>query len=135
LTRGRPIGGGGRLRLAPALAAAVWLAAAGANAQTAAPVAEPTVPASAGASSAPLTADDGRRSYTSFCARCHGINLVVSGSAFFDLRTFPRGDKERFQRSVTKGVRAMPAWEGIVKPEQIEAIWLYIGSVNGWDKP
>jgi mono/diheme cytochrome c family protein len=75
----------------------------------------------------------GRRAYTSYCARCHGLNLVVTGSAFFDLRTFPQGDKERFLRSVNKGLRAMPAWEGIVKPEDQELIWSYIAAVNGWD--
>jgi mono/diheme cytochrome c family protein len=64
--------------------------------------------------------------------RCHGINLQVGSSAFFDLRTFPPDSKERFLRSVNKGLRAMPAWEGVVKPEDIEAIWDYIGSVNGW---
>lgn len=80
----------------------------------------------------PPTPEAGRKAYTSFCVRCHGINLVVSGGAFFDLRRFPADDKARFVNSVSKGLRAMPAWEGIVKPEQIEAIWLYIGSVNGW---
>ena len=64
--------------------------------------------------------------------RCHGINLAVGSSAFFDLRTFPKDDKERFVNSVAKGKRAMPAWDGIVKPEEIEAIWVYIGQVNGW---
>ncbi len=78
------------------------------------------------------TAEAGRKIYTSFCTRCHGVNLAVSSPAFFDLRTFPSGDKERFVRSVSKGVRAMPAWENIVKPEEIDAIWIYIGSVNGW---
>lgn len=78
------------------------------------------------------TPEAGRKAYTSFCARCHGINLVVTGGAFFDLRRFPEADKARFVQSVSKGLRAMPAWEGIVKPEQIESIWLYIGSVNGW---
>jgi cytochrome c55X len=82
------------------------------------------------AAEAPL-ADSGRRSYTSYCARCHGLNLVTTGAAF-DLRTFPAGDKERFMRSVSKGLRAMPAWEGIAKPGEIDAIWAYIGSVNGW---
>jgi mono/diheme cytochrome c family protein len=89
----------------------------------------------AGAASAQPTDDAveaGRRAYTSYCVRCHGINLVVTGSAFFDLRTFPKDDKERFVRSVNEGKRAMPAWKDIVKPEQIEAIWTYIGSVNGW---
>ena len=74
----------------------------------------------------------GRRAYTSTCARCHGINLVSSSSAFFDLRTFPKDEKDRFIASVTNGKRQMPAWGGIVKPETIQSIWLYIGSVNGW---
>lgn len=94
--------------------------------------------ATAAAAQAPATAPtvaEGRRAYTSYCARCHGINLVVGSSAFFDLRTFPADGKERFVRSVNKGVRAMPAWEGIVKPEELESIWLYIGSVNGWPPP
>jgi len=92
----------------------------------AARVAEP-VAATTGASAA-----DGRRAYMSFCVRCHGIELVSSSSAYFDLRTFPKADKERFVRSVAKGIRAMPAWEGTLKPEQIDAIWAYVGSVNGW---
>jgi mono/diheme cytochrome c family protein len=87
---------------------------------------------SAAAQGDPPTPEAGRKAYTSFCARCHGLNLVVSGGAFFDLRRFPADDKARFVTSVSKGLRAMPAWEGIVKPEQVEAIWLYIGSVNGW---
>lgn len=90
------------------------------------------------AQTAPATApagpsiEAGRKVYVSSCTRCHGINLVVSSSAFYDLRTFPRGEKERFVRSVSKGIRAMPAWEGTLSPEQIESLWLYIGSVNGW---
>ena len=76
--------------------------------------------------------NDGKRLYTSYCTRCHGVNLVSSGGAFFDLRTFPRDDKERFMRSVKEGKRAMPAWGGIIKPPEMEAIWAYIGSVNGW---
>lgn len=80
----------------------------------------------------PPTPEAGRKIYTSYCVRCHGINLAVGSSAFFDLRTFPKGDKERFVNSVTKGKRAMPAWGDIVKPEEIEAIWVYIGQVNGW---
>lgn len=77
------------------------------------------------------TVERGRKSYTSYCARCHGLNLVTTGAAF-DLRTFPAQDKERFMRSVNKGLRAMPAWETTAKPGEIDAIWSYIGSVNGW---
>ncbi len=79
------------------------------------------------------TAEQGRQVYTSYCVRCHGINLAVSGGGAFDLRRFPRDDKARFERSVTEGLRAMPAWGKILKPGQLDAVWLYIGSVNGWE--
>ena len=82
----------------------------------------------------PATPRCGRQRYTSYCTRCHGINLVSTSGAYFDLRTFPRDDKERFLKSMNEGKRAMPAWKGIVKPEEMEALWAYIGSVNGWDK-
>ena len=26
----------------------------------------------------------------------------------------------------------MPAWGGTLRPEQMDLIWAYIGSVNGW---
>lgn len=94
-------------------------AAAGASAQTAPAAAAPSVEA-------------GRKVYVSSCTRCHGISMVVSGSGFYDLRTFPQGEKDRFIRSVSKGLRAMPAWEGTLSAEQIESLWLYVGSVNGW---
>ena len=76
-------------------------------------------------------AEAGRKIYVSSCQRCHGINLATNGIGF-DLRSFPPHDKERFLRSVTQGLRAMPAWGGTLKPEQIDLIWAYIGSVNGW---
>jgi mono/diheme cytochrome c family protein len=81
---------------------------------------------------APGEAEAGRKVYTSYCARCHGINLVSTSGAYFDLRTFPKDEKERFIRSLKEGKRAMPAWEGIVKPQEMELLWIYIGSVNGW---
>lgn len=73
----------------------------------------------------------GRSIYVVSCQRCHGIELATNGIGF-DLRTFPQQDKERFVRSVTNGLRAMPAWGATLKPEQIDQIWAYIGSVNGW---
>ena len=78
-----------------------------------------------------VTTSSAPNTYVSSCQRCHGINLATNGIGF-DLRTFPQQDKERFLRSVTNGVRAMPAWGGTLKPEQIDLIWAYIGSVNGW---
>jgi mono/diheme cytochrome c family protein len=99
---------------------------------TAIPVRAQEPAAAAPESTAPPGIEAGRRAYTATCARCHGINLVVTSSAFFDLRTFPKEEKERFLNSVTNGKRQMPAWGGMVKPETMESIWLYIGSVNGW---
>jgi mono/diheme cytochrome c family protein len=73
----------------------------------------------------------GRKLYINACQRCHGINLSANGIGF-DLRTFSPHDKERFVRSVTNGIRAMPAWGNALKPEQMDQIWAYIGSVNAW---
>lgn len=110
-----------------ALGAAVWVAVCGLAAATV-QAAEVAAPAPAGSPSI----EAGRRAYTATCARCHGINLESSSSAFFDLRTFPKAEKARFIESVTNGKRQMPAWGGVVKPEMIESIWMYVGSVNGW---
>lgn len=88
-------------------------------------------PAASAQEAAADKVEAGRKLYISACQRCHGINLVTSGIGF-DLRTFPQHDKERFLRVVTNGLRAMPAWGGNLKPEQMELIWTYIGSVNGW---
>jgi cytochrome c55X len=83
-------------------------------------------------SASPQEVEAGRKLYVSACQRCHGINLVTVGIGF-DLRTFPRSEKKRFVRSVTDGVRAMPAWGTTLKPEQLELLWAYVGAVNGWE--
>jgi cytochrome c55X len=69
----------------------------------------------------------GRQLYTSYCTRCHGVNMVTTGTSF-DLRTFPADQRERFDRSVTQGLRAMPAWGTTFKPEELDALWLYVSS-------
>jgi mono/diheme cytochrome c family protein len=77
----------------------------------------------------PANIDKGKRLYTSYCARCHGLNMVSTGAGFFDLRQFPADDKKRFFKSVNEGVRAMPAWSSQLKPEELEQLWAYtIGS-------
>ncbi len=67
----------------------------------------------------------GRQLYTSYCARCHGVNMVTTGAAF-DLRNFPADQPERFERSVNQGVRAMPAWGAILKPGDVPALWQFV---------
>ena len=71
------------------------------------------------------SAAKGRQLYTSFCARCHGVNMVTTGAAF-DLRNFPVDQPERFERSVNQGVRAMPAWGSILKPAEVESLWQFV---------
>lgn len=75
----------------------------------------------------PEAIKQGKRLYASVCARCHGVNLVNAGASTFDLRTFPLDQKARFVQSVLKGKGAMPAWEGSVTPEEVEALWAYVG--------
>jgi len=94
------------------------------------PAASQAQPAPAVSAGAPEV-EAGRKLYVSACQRCHGINLVTNGIGF-DLRTFPPGEKKRFVRSVTEGVRAMPAWGPTLKPEQLDLLWTYVGAVNGW---
>ena len=70
----------------------------------------------------------GQQLYKAFCQKCHGINMVSPGGAFYDLRTFPHGEKPRFINSVTNGKRAMPAWGALIKPAEIELLWAYVSS-------
>jgi cytochrome c55X len=85
-------------------------------------------PAVAQQADAPPSADKGRQLYGSYCARCHGVNMVTSGSGFFDLRTIGPQEQDRFERSVTQGLRAMPAWGGILKPGDVQSLWLFVMS-------
>lgn len=112
-----------------------WAQPAAAGAVPVLPPAAPVagVPLSTAPGNADLAArvSEGRRRYTGQCARCHGLNLVTGGIGF-DLRQFPRDERARFTHSVRKGLRAMPAFESTASDADIDALWAYIGSVNGW---
>jgi mono/diheme cytochrome c family protein len=69
----------------------------------------------------------GAEVYALNCSPCHGPRLYGEESAF-DLRTFPRGERERFITSVTRGKNQMPPWGGLIKPEEIEALWAYVAT-------
>jgi mono/diheme cytochrome c family protein len=70
----------------------------------------------------------GKRLYTSYCARCHGLNMMTTSTAVFDLRTFPKEQKARFVESVTKGKGAMPAWGGSLKEAELDLLWAYVSA-------
>src|SRR5262245_9798416 len=65
--------------------------------------------------------------YARNCSACHGARMLDPEGAF-DLRKFPRDQRERFINSVTKGKNQMPPWGGLLKPEEIEALWLYVSA-------
>lgn len=79
--------------------------------------------------------DLGRRTYLGLCLRCHGANLVPAGGGGIDLRRFPADGRERFNKAVTQGLRAMPAFGTTVSPAQLDGLWAYVASVNGWPAP
>ena len=59
------------------------------------------------------------------CSPCHGPRMQDPESAF-DLRTFPHDQHARFVSSVSRGKNSMPPWAGLLKPEEIEALWAYV---------
>ena len=84
--------------------------------------------ACAGATAQPFPAEQvkkGAELYETHCQTCHGPRLANPPWAA-DLRQFPREDRARFVDTVTYGRRAMPPWEDVLKPEDIEALWAYV---------
>ena len=67
----------------------------------------------------------GAELYETNCQTCHGPRLANPEWAK-DLRKFPREDHARFVDTVTYGVRNMPPWEDVLKPDDIEALWAYV---------
>ena len=59
------------------------------------------------------------------CSPCHGPRMQDPEGAF-DLRTFPPDQHTRFLNSVSHGKNQMPPWAGLLKPEEIEALWAYV---------
>ena len=79
----------------------------------------------------PALVQRGAKLYGQICARCHGAELVNPGTTAFDLRKFPADGHDRFVNSVSKGKNAMPAWEGSVTPDEIEALWAFVSAHAG----
>jgi cytochrome c55X len=69
----------------------------------------------------------GKQLYAAHCSHCHGFNMVTAGNVTYDLREFPRGQRERFFDSVTNGRNnRMPPWGDSISQEEIADIWAYI---------
>jgi mono/diheme cytochrome c family protein len=63
--------------------------------------------------------------YASNCESCHGVNMIGPPWAI-DLATFPRDRPDRFVDSVSNGIRTMPPWGDVLKPDEIQALWAYV---------
>lgn len=74
---------------------------------------------------------EGKVSYDQLCAKCHGKDLVNSGASSFDLSSFPLDAKDRFFDSVNNGKDAMPAWGDILRPGELDALWVYVATRAG----
>ncbi len=81
---------------------------------------------------APGRADDaaiGREIYDEHCAKCHGKQMQAPAGLVFDLRRFPRAEPARFRQSVLQGTpKGMPAWQGQLTADDIQALWDYVKS-------
>ena len=68
---------------------------------------------------------EGAALYEKNCATCHG-NHMKNPPWAIDLATFPRDERARFVDSVTNGVRNMPPWGDVIKPDGVAALWAYL---------
>ena len=67
----------------------------------------------------------GAEIYALNCSPCHGPRLYGEECAF-DLRTFPRDQRQRFITSVANGRNQKTPWGALLKPDDIEALWAYV---------
>ena len=83
--------------------------------------------------SAPTMAQDraaieaGEQVYGEHCASCHGEKLRPTG-AMPDLKQQKADGRVHFDQIVMSGKNQMPAWQGVVRPEELDQIWAYIRS-------
>jgi mono/diheme cytochrome c family protein len=76
---------------------------------------------------APEQLKTGAEIYARNCSPCHGARMLDPQGAA-DLKRFPRGERERFINSVTRGKNQMPPWGDLLKPEEVEALWAYVAA-------
>jgi len=75
---------------------------------------------------APEQISKGAELFATNCSTCHGNRMAKPEWAPVDLRKFPREDHARFVDTVTYGIRNMPPWSDVLKPDDIEALWAYV---------
>jgi mono/diheme cytochrome c family protein len=82
------------------------------------------------AAQSPPPVEAGAQIYAVNCSPCHGTRMQDAESAF-DLRKFPRDQRERFVNSIVRGKNQMPAWGDMFKPDELDALWAYVTRGGG----
>jgi mono/diheme cytochrome c family protein len=67
----------------------------------------------------------GENVYNTYCAVCHGDNLVSTGQ-FPNLRRLTANDRAKFDTTVRNGKNQMPPWKDVLSDEAIDRLWHYI---------
>jgi mono/diheme cytochrome c family protein len=67
----------------------------------------------------------GETVYNTYCAVCHGDNLVSTGQ-FPNLRRLTGKDREKFETTVRNGRNQMPPWKDVLSDAQLDQAWSYI---------
>jgi mono/diheme cytochrome c family protein len=76
--------------------------------------------------------EGGETVYNTYCAVCHGDNLVSTGQ-FPNLRRLTAKDGEKFDTTVRNGRNQMPPWKDVLSDAQIDQTWSYIRA-NAYEK-
>ena len=74
--------------------------------------------------------ESGKELYDLGCASCHGKNMQTTGTSSFNLKKFPKDQKQRFIESVTNGKDFMPALGAVFDAEEIEQLWIYVSQLE-----
>ena len=73
----------------------------------------------------------GETVYNTYCAVCHGDNLVSTGQ-FPNLRRLTANDREKFDTTMRNGRNQMPPWKDVLSDGDIDGLWAYIrANANG----
>ena len=73
----------------------------------------------------PATAEAGKSLYHQYCAHCHGVDRMASGTNY-DLRQFPENDEQRFVSAIVDGKGTMPGWGNTFSREEMLTIYSYV---------
>jgi quinohemoprotein ethanol dehydrogenase len=69
----------------------------------------------------------GEQVYEEHCATCHGVKLRRTG-AIPDLKEQKSDGRARFDQMVMAGRGQMPAWQGVIGPDELDQLWAYVRS-------